>query len=92
MRLVTVLAASLVLAACSSDVGVMGTRHLNTPEYLAKNPDKKTCKRNHTLGTNKVQRECHTNAEWAALAKAGKGDIDEFGRRVTNSVTIHQDE
>lgn len=81
MRRLTVLAAGLLLAACASGKPLMGTRGLQ--QAVPADPDKKTCQRSHELGSNKLVRECHSQAEWAAMAKAGKGDVDELGRRVT---------
>jgi hypothetical protein len=85
MRLLTVLAAALLLSACITDKPLMGTRGLK--QASAGNPDKKVCQRSHDLGSNKVVRECHTHAEWAEMAKGGRGSLDELGRRVTAATT-----
>jgi hypothetical protein len=81
MRLLTVLAAALLLSACVTDKPLMGTRGLKQPS--ANNPDKKVCQRSHDLGSNKVVRECHTQAEWAEMAKAGRGTLNGMDRAVT---------
>ena len=85
MRLLTVLAAALLLSACVTDKPLMGTRGLK--QASASNPDKKVCQRSHDMGSNKVVRECHTKAEWEAMAKAGKEGVDDLGRRVTAAST-----
>jgi hypothetical protein len=80
MKLMTVLAAALLLSACVTDKPLMGTRGLK--QASASNPDKKTCQRSHTLGTNRAASECRTQAETEAAAKAGRGNLDDLDRRV----------
>lgn len=45
-------------------------------EKVEKHKEKKVCRRNVSTGSFLPKRECHTKAEWEAMAESGRDDID----------------
>lgn len=94
MRIVAGLAALAFVASCSStDAPLMGTRRPPPkPGEVVQTADasKKICRRQTTLGSNAVNRECHTQAEWAAMSGQGKAGVDAFGNVVSSTSSLDQ--
>jgi hypothetical protein len=87
MRILVVLAAACLAASCAADSPpLMGTRH------LIASADQKVCRRSPTLGSNTIKRECHTVAEWEALARSGAAAVQDLERRVNNGAAANPDE
>ena len=50
------------------------------PKAVAAKGEKKTCKRTTAIGSNVPKSVCRTEAEWAAMDKQGREDVEEFDR------------
>ena len=73
MRLASIALVAVFAAACATPAPSG-----DAPTEAAQ--AKKTCKRTMVMGSNVPQSICHTEEEWAAIAKRDQENVDDFER------------
>jgi len=77
MRVAAILFAGTLAAACATPAPD------STP--IASAQGEKICKRVTLTGTNMPQTQCRTEAEWGAVEKKGRKDVEEIERALSEA-------
>ena len=82
MRLAAIVLIGAFAAACATPAPD------GAPATAAAPQGDKVCKRMTLTGSNMPQTQCRTEAEWAAVEKKGRKDVEEIERQLSETSSV----